>query len=183
MLAPWKISYDKTIQHIKKQRHFFTCKCPYSQSYGFSSSHVWMWESDYKRRLSAKELVLLNCDIGEDSWETLGPKEIQPVHPKRNEYWIFIGKTDAEAKTLILWPADVKSWPTGKDHWCWERLKAGGEWENRGIDGWMASPSQWTWVWASSGRWWRRGKPGVLQSMGSQRVGHKLKDWTTAMEA
>ena len=95
----------------------------------------------------------------------LGCKEIQPVHPKGNQPWLFIERTAAEAETPILWPPDVKSWP-----WCWERLRAGGEGDDRGGDGWMASLTQWTWVGANSGRQWRTGKPGVLQSMGLQRV-------------
>ena len=79
----------------------------------------------------------------------------------------------------ILWPPDMKNWLIWKDCWCWERLKAGGEAGDRGWDGWMASPTRWTWVWASSGSWWRTGKPGVLQTMGSQRVGH---DWATELK-
>ena len=104
-------------------------------------------------------------------------KEIQPVHPKGNQPWIFIGWTDAEAEAPILWPPDVKSWLIRKRSWCWERLKTGGEGDNRERDGWIASPTQWTWVWASSGRWWRTGRPDVLPSMGLQRVGH---DWAAA---
>ena len=92
---------------------------------------------------------------------------------------IFIGRTDAKAETPILWPPDVKRQLI---HWkrpcCWERLKAEGEGDDRGWDGWMASPTRWTWVWASSGSWWRSGRPGVLQSMGSQTVGH---DWATEL--
>ena len=97
-------------------------------------------------------------------------KEIQPVRPKGDQSWVFIGRTDAEAETPILWPPDAKNWL-----WCWKRLKAG-EWEGDDWrwDGWMASPTWWTWVWASSGSWWWTGMPGVLQSMGLQRVGH---DW------
>ena len=85
----------------------------------------------------------------------------QPVHPKVNQLWIFIGRTDAEAETPIFWPPDAKNRLTGK-RWCWERLKAGGEGDDRGWDGWMASLTQWTWVWASSGSWWWTGKPGIL---------------------
>ena len=89
----------------------------------------------------------------------------------------FIGRTDAEAETPILWPA---TWCKEQTHlkrpWCWERLKVGGEGDNRGWDSWMASPTQWTWVWANSRSWWWTGRPGMLQSMGSQRVRH---DWTT----
>ena len=104
-------------------------------------------------------------------------KELQPVHPKGNQSWILIGRTDAEAEPPILWPPDVKNWLIGKDPDA-GKLKAEGEGDDRGWDGWMASPTQWTWVWASSRNWWWTGKPGVLQSMGSQRVGH---DWVTKL--
>ena len=92
-------------------------------------------------------------------------KEIQPVHPKGNQSWILIGRTGAEAKTPILWPPDAKNWLTEKSPWYWERLKAG-EGDDRGWDGWMASPAWWTWVWANSRSWWWTGKPGLLQCMG-----------------
>ena len=108
---------------------------------------------------------------------SLGCKEIKPVNPKGNQSWIFTGRTDAEAETPILWPPDVKSWHW-KRPWCWERLKAGGEGDDRGWDGWMASPTQWTWVWVDSQSLQWTGKPGVLQSMGSQRVRH---DWATEL--
>ena len=110
----------------------------------------------------------------------LDSKEIQPVHPKGDESWIFIGRTDAEAETPILWPPDAKNWLTRNTlaTWCWERLKAGGEGNDRGWNSWMASPTWWTWVYVSSGSWWWTGKPGMLQSMGSQRVGH---DWVTEL--
>ena len=77
-------------------------------------------------------------------------KEIQPVHPKGNQPWILIGRTDAEAEAPIIWPPDTKTWLIRRP-WYWERLKAGGEWDDRGWDGWMASPTQWTWVWVNSG--------------------------------
>ena len=96
----------------------------------------------------------------------LDSKEIQPVNPKGNQSWIFTGRTDAEAEAPIFWQSDVKSWLFWKRPWWWERLKAG-EGDNRGWDGWMASPIQWTWVWTSSGSWWWTGKSGVLQSMNS----------------
>ena len=96
------------------------------------------------------------------------------LSPKGNQPWIIIGRTDAEAETPILWPHDV-----GKRPWCWERPKGGGEGDNRGWGGWMASLTQWKWVWGNSGRWWRTGKPGVLQSLGSQRVGH---GWATEQQ-
>ena len=109
----------------------------------------------------------------ENPWDS---KEIKPGNPKGNQPWIFNGRTNAEA--LILWPPDAKSWHW-KSLWCWEKLKAGGEGDNRGWDDLMASLTQWTWVWASSGSRWWAGKPVVLQSMGLQRVGH---DWATELK-
>ena len=105
-------------------------------------------------------------------------KEIQPVHPKGNQSWIFIERTDVEAETPILWPPDAKNWLIGKDPNEGARLKAGGEGDNRGWDGWMASLTQWTWVLVSCRSWWWTGRPGVPQSMGSQRVRH---DWATEL--
>ena len=106
---------------------------------------------------------------------SLDSREIKPVNLKENQPWILIGRTEAEAP--ILWLPDTKSthW---KRPWCWERLRAG-EGLDRGWDGWMASPIQWTWTWANSRRWWGTGKPGVLQSMGSQGVGHH---WVTEQQ-
>ena len=173
MLAPWKKSYDKPRHHSKKQRHYFADKGLYSQSYGFSSSHIWMWELDHKECWAMKNWYFWTVVLEKTLESPLDYKEIQPVHPKGNQLCILIGRTDAEAEAPILWPADAKSWP-----WCWERLKAGGEGNDRGWDGWMASLTQWTWVWASSGRWWRIGKPGMLQSMESQSR-TRLSDWTT----
>ena len=121
------------------------------------------------RKLSAEELMLLNCGVREDSKSPLDCKEIHPVNPKGSQSWVFIGRTDAQAETPILWPPDVKNWHL-KRPWCWKRLRAGGEGDDRGWDGWMASHTWWTWVWASSGIWWWTGKPGMLQSMESPRV-------------
>ena len=96
-----------------------------------------------------------------------------------NQFWVFIGRTDVEAETQILWPPCVKHWLIWKKKpWCWERLKMGGEGNDRGWDGWMASPTQWAWVWVNPGSWWWTGWPGVLRFMGSQRVGH---DWATEL--
>ena len=121
--------------------------------------------------------MLLNCGVGEDSWESLGQKGDQT---KGNQSWIFIGRTDGEPEAPILWPPDVKSWLIWR-HWCWKRLKAGGEVDDRGWNGWMASLTWWTWVWVSSGSWWWIGKPGMLQSMGSQKhdMGIQGHDWAT----
>ena len=104
-------------------------------------------------------------------------KEIQPVHSEGDQPWDFFGRNDAKALTPVLWPPHVKSWLGGKD-WCLEGLGAGGEGDDRGWDGWMASLTQWTWVWVNSRRWWWTGRPGMLQFMGSQRVRH---DWDTEL--
>ena len=101
-------------------------------------------------------------------------KEIKPVHIEENQSWIFLGRTDDP----ILWPPDRKNWFIRKDPDAGKKLKAGGKVDDRGWEGWMTSPTQWTWIWASSGSWEWTGKPGVLQSMGSQRVGH---DWVTEL--
>ena len=77
--------------------------------------------------------------------------EIQPFHPKGDQSWVFTRRTDVEAETPVLWPPNAKCWFTGKEPWCWERLRAGGEGDDRGWDGWMVSPTQWTWFWVASG--------------------------------
>ena len=104
MLAPWKKSYDQPRQHIKKQRHYFANKGPSSQSYGFSSGNVWMRELDYTESWVAKNLCFWTVVLEKTLESLLDCKEIQPVHPKGNQSWIFIGRTDAEAETPILWP-------------------------------------------------------------------------------
>ena len=109
-------------------------------------------------------------------------KEIQPVHPEGDQSWVFIGRTDAEAETPILWPPHVKSWLIGKDPDAW-RDWGQEEKGTTGWDGWMASPTLWAWVWVNSGTLWWTGRPSVLRFMGSQRVGHdratELTDWLT----
>ena len=97
--------------------------------------------------------MTLKCDAGEDSWDSLGSKEIKLVNPKGNQPWIFIGKTDAEAEAPIFWPLVVKSWLIGKDADVGKKLKAGEEGDNGEWDGWMASSTQWIWVWENFGRW------------------------------
>ena len=114
--APWKKSNDKPGQHIKKQRHHFAYKGPSSQSYGFSRSHVWMESQTVKKAESTEELMLLNCGVREDSWESpLDCKEMQSVNPKINKSWIFDRGNDAEAEAPILWPPAAKNWLIGKD--------------------------------------------------------------------
>ena len=177
-LAPWKKSYDKPRWHNKKQRHYFTNKGPSSQRYGFSSSHEWMWELDYKESWVLKNWCFWTMVLENTLESPLDCKEIQPVHPKGNQSWIFIVRTDAEAET----PNTLATWCEELIHLkrpcCWERLKVRGEGDDRAWDGWMASPTQWKWVWVSSESWWWTGRLGMLQSMGSQRVGH---NWATEL--
>ena len=120
MLAPWKKSYNQSRQYIKKQRHYFANKGPPSQIYGFSSSHVWMWELDYKENWEPQNWYFWIVVLEKTLESPLDCKEIQPVHPKGNQYWIFIVRTDAEAEAPTLWPPDVKNWLTGKDPDAWK---------------------------------------------------------------
>ena len=115
MLAPWKKSYAKPSQCIKKQRYHFANKVSYSQSYGFSSSHVWMWELDNKEGWALKNLCFWTLLLEKTLESPLDYKEIQPVYLKGNQSWIFIGRTDFEAEAPIIWPPDAKNWLTGKD--------------------------------------------------------------------
>ena len=144
-------------------------------------SALFVWKVLYAYYSTVLYIRLFYLGVEKTLGSPLECKEIQPVHHEGNQSWIFIERTDAEAP--ILWPPDAKNWLIWKD-WCWERLKAGREGDNRGWDGWMSSLTQWTWVWASFGSWWWTGWPGVLQSMGSQRVGHNWAtelDWTEAL--
>ena len=116
--------------------------------------------------------MLLNRVVGEDSWESLGQQGDQTSHFYRKSILNIHWKDwcwSWNSSTLATWREELILWKTP---WCWERLRAGGEGDDRGWDGWMASPTQWTWVWASSGHWWWTGRLGMLQSMGSQRVRH-----------
>ena len=123
MLATWKKNYDQPRQHIKKQRWYFTDKVPSSQIYGFSSGRVWMWELDHKGVWAQKNWWFWTLMLEKTLESPLDSKEIQPVHPKGNQSWLHIGRTDAE--TPILWPPDAKNWLIGKDpdagkDWRWE---------------------------------------------------------------
>ena len=125
MLCPWKKSYDQPRQHIKKQRNYFANKGPSSQSYGFSSNHVWMWELDYKESWTLMYWCFWTVVLEKALESPFDYKEIQPVNPKGNKSWIFIGRTDAEAETPIVRPPDVKNWLIWKDpdpekDWRWE---------------------------------------------------------------
>ena len=149
MLAPWKKSYDKPRQHIKKQRHHCVENGPSSQSYGFSSSHEWIWKLDHKEGWAPKNCCFQSMMLEKTLEGPLDCKEIQPINPIGNQSWIFIGRTDAEAEppgTLATWYEELTHW---KWAWCWERLEAGGEGADREWDGWMASSTQGTWVWAN----------------------------------
>ena len=114
MITPWKDSYDQLRQHIKKQRHYFPNKGPSSQGDGFFSSHIWMWELDYKESWVLKNWCFWTVVLEKTLESPLVCKEIQPVHPKGDQF--FIGRNDVEAETPILWPPDVKSRLIGKDH-------------------------------------------------------------------
>ena len=114
ILTPWKKSYSQPRQHIKKQRHYFANKYPSSESYVFPSSHVWMWELDYKESWAQKHWCFWTVVL-EKTLESLDCKEIQLVHPKGNQSWIFTGRTDVEAESPVLWPPDAKSWLIWKD--------------------------------------------------------------------
>ena len=161
---------------IKKQRHYFANKGPSSQSFGFSSGHVWMWELDCKESRAQKNWCFWTVVL--DSWESLGlqgdptsPSQRKSVLNSHWKDWCWSWNSN----TLATWSEELTHW---KRLWCWERLKAEGEDDDRGWDGWMESLTQWTWVWVNSGSWSWTGRPGVLQSMGSQRIGH---DWATEL--
>ena len=177
-LAPWKKSYDQPRQHIKKQRHYFANKGPSSQNYGFSSSHVWMWELDYKESWALKNWCFWTVVLEKTLQSPLDCKEIQPFHPKGDQSWIFLGRIDSETEALILWPPEAKRQLIGKDP------DAGKDWrrKEKGVtkDEMVRWHHQtwWTWVWASSSSWWWTGRPGVLCFMGLQRLGHT---WATEL--
>ena len=121
-LAPWKKSYNQLRQHFKKQRHYFANKVPSNQNYVFSFSHVWLWELDYKESWALKNWYFWTVVLENILESPLDCKKIQPVNPEGNQSWIFIGRTDAEAETPILWPPDVKNWL------IWEDPHGGKDW-------------------------------------------------------
>ena len=141
MLTPWKESYDQPRQHIKKQRHYFANKDLSSQGYGFSSGHVWMWELNYKESW-ALNWCFWTMVLEKTLESPLYCKEIQPVHPKGDQSWVFTGRTEVEAETPILWPPDAKSWLIWKD-------PDAGKIEGRRRKGWQRM------------RWWN----GITNSM------------------
>ena len=129
MPAPCKKSYDQPRQHIKKQRYYFANKVPSHQGYGFSSSHVWMWKLEYKESWTLKNWCFWTVVMEKTLESPLNTKKIHSVHPKENQSWIFIGRTDAEAETPILW------WPDAKKWLIWKALDAGKDWgqEEKGM--------------------------------------------------
>ena len=129
-----------------------------------------MWELDYKESWAPKNWCFWTVVLEKTLESPLDCKEIQLVHPKGNQSWIFIGRTDVEAETPILWWPDCDELTHWKRPWCWERLKAEVEGDDREWDSWMTLPFQWTWVWLSSRSWWWTWKPGMLETMGLQRV-------------
>ena len=130
-----------------------------------------MWELDCEEGWALKSSCFWTVMLEKALESPLDYKEIQPVNPKENQPWIFTGRTDAVAETPILWPPDVK-----KRAWCWKRLKAGGEGDNREWDGLMSSPTRWTWVWASSNSWWWTGKSAAAAAAKSLQLCPTLCD-------
>ena len=159
------------IYFIEKQRHYFANKGLSSQGYGFSSGHVWMRELDCEESWALKNWCFWTVVVEKTLESPLDCKEIQPVHPKGDQSWVFIGRTDGEAETPILWPPHEKSWLTGKTLMLGgigSRRRRGRQ-RMRWLDG---ITTRWTWVWVNSGSWWWTRRPGVLWFMGLQRVGH-----------
>ena len=169
---------------------YLVSPCPSSQGYGFSSGHIWVWELDCGDSWALKNWCFWTVVLEKNLESLLDCKEIHPVHSEGDQPWDFFGGNDAKAETPVLWPPLTKSWLIGKDS------DAGRDWgqEEKGMtedemagwkkkeekkrNGWMASPTRWTWVCVNSGSLWWTGRPGVLQFMGSQRVGH---DWATGL--
>ena len=153
-----------------------TNKGPSSQSYGFSSSHVWIWELHYKESCTPKNWCFRTMVL-ERFWRgflrvtwtaRLNQSILREISP---EYSFEELMLKLKLQYSGHWCKELTHW---KRPWGWERLKVGGEGDKRGWDGWMASPTRWTWIWANSRRWERTGNPGELQSMGLQKVGHNL---------
>ena len=149
--------------------------------YCFSCGHVWMWELDCEEGWAPKNWCIWTVVLEKTLESPLDCKKIQPVHSE-DQPWYFFGRNDAKAETPVLWPPDAKRWLIWKDSdagrdWGQEE-KGTTEDDDRGWDGWMASPARWTWVWVNSRSWWWTVRPGVLLFMGSQRVRH---DWATEL--
>ena len=148
----------------------------------FSSSHVRMWELDYEESWASKNWCF-RTGVGEDSWESLGLQDQTSQWLRKSvlhwKDWCWSWNSN----TLATWCEELTHM---KRPWYWERLRAGGEGDSRGWDGWMALLTQWTWVWVNSGSWWWTGRPGILQFMGSQSIGHNWEtelNWTESLKS
>ena len=167
------------LDSILKQRHYFADKGPFSQNYGFSSSHVWMWELNNEKCWALNNWCLQTVVLEKTPESPLDSEEIKPVNPKENESWIFIGKTDTEAETPILWPPHAKRQVIGKDPDAgkdWRQEKKGTS-EDEMVE-WHHKLNRHEFEQAP-GDVWRTGKPGMLHSLGWQRVGH---NWATEQQ-
>ena len=173
--APWR-KVMTNLDSILKSRDI-TNKRPSGQNGGFSSSHIWMWELDYKESWAAENWCFWNVVLERTLESPLDCKEIQPVHPNGDQSWVFIGRIDVEAETPILWSPDAMSWLIGKD------LDSGEDWrQEKGTTkdemvGWHHRLNHRR-VWVESKSWWWTGRPGVLWFMGSQKVRY---DWATEL--
>ena len=152
---------------FKKQIYYFANKGLYNQSYAFSSSHVWMWELDHKECWAPKNWCFCTVVLKKTLESPLDCKQIKSVDPKGNQCWIFIGRTDVEAETPVLWPSDVKSQFIGKDPDA-RKIESRRKRRRKSMR-WLDDMTQWTWVWESFRRWWRTGKPGMCNPWGCKR--------------
>ena len=162
----WTKHYASHLQLCKCEKSFLSSRKERGNTRGEEKDFLSLIIYICVRRLSMVVYLILDC------------KEIQTVHSKGDQPWVFFGRNDAKAETPVLWPPSCEELTHWKRLWCWEGLGARGEGDNRGWDGWMASLTWWTWVWVNSGSWWWTGRPGVLRFMGLQRVGH---DWMTEL--
>ena len=168
-IALWAWSSGMCNPASVKQRHYFTNKGQSSQSYGFSSSHVWMWELDYFKKAEHRRIDAFELWLEKTLESPLDCKEIQPIHPKGDQSWIFIGRTDAEAETSILWPLDAKNWL------IWKDPDAGKDWrrEEKGaiedeMVGWHHQLNGH--AFEDSGSWWWTGRPVCFSPWGSKEL-------------
>ena len=170
MLAPWKESYNQPKQHIRKQKYYFANKGLYNQSYGFSSSHVWMWELDHKEIWASKNWYFWIAVLEKTLEGPLECKEIQLVNPKGNQSWVFTERTDVLKLKLQYFGHLMRRTDSLEKTLMLGRLKAGEEGDDWGWNGWLAPLTQWTWVCTGSRRWWWTGKCAAVHGV--------TKSWT-----